>query len=264
MNIFLSKFLPLFVYPTGLITLFLILTLAFWKKRRLAKTFLILGFILLLVAGNKYVAHSISRTLEWKYAPLVEGTTADAIVILGGGTEPNVAPRSMVEVNSAGDRVLYGVKLFQEGAAPVILLSGGDIDFLDESASSPAEDMAILMEMAGVPREALVILDQSRNTSEDSAYSCEYIKEQGYDRVILVTSGFHMPRSVALFERQGCHVIPAPTDISITEAGWEKLWHPSVQEFFLNLLPSYTHLSTVTKALKEYYGMLYYSLAGIL
>ncbi len=262
MSIFLSKFLPLFVYPMGLITLFLILTLIFWKKRRLSKFFLILGVIILLVAGNRYVAQSFARTLEWKYPPLTEGTTADAMVILAGGTEPDVAPRSMVEVNSAGDRVLYGVKLYQEGAAPVILLSGGDIDFLDESSSSPAEDMATLMEMMGIPREAMVILNQSRNTSEDSEYSCEYIKQQGYDRVLLITSSFHMPRSVALFESQGCQVIPAPTDTSITEAGWEKLWHPTVEEFFLNLMPSYTHLSSVTKTLKEYFGMWYYTLSG--
>ncbi len=263
MNIFLSKFLPLFIYPTGMITLLVILSLAFWKKRRLSLAFLITGFIILLVAGNKYVAQSITRTLEWKYPPLPAGTKADAMVILGGGTEPDVPPRSMVEVNSAGDRLLYGIKLYQEGAAPVILLSGGDIDFLDESSSSPAEDMAILMKMMGVPDKNLVILNKSRNTAEDAQFSCEYIKQQGYQRVLLITSGFHMPRAVALFDAQGCQVIPAPTDISITEKGWEKLWHPSVEEFLINLLPSYTHLSSVTKALKEYFGMWYYQLSGI-
>lgn len=264
MNIFLSKFLPLFVYPTGLITLLIILSLAFWKKRRLSKTFLILGFVILLVAGNKYVAQSFSRNLEWKYPPLAEGVTADAIVVLGGGTEPEVTPRSMVEVNSAGDRVLYGAKLYKDGAAPKILLSGGDVDFWDESSSSPAEDMAILLEMMGVPADDLVILNQSRNTAEDAEYTCDYIKEKGYERVLLVTSGFHMPRATALFKGKGCPVIPAPTDISITEKGWQKLWHPTVEEFFINLLPSYTHLSTVTKALKEYFGMWYYSLSGTL
>lgn len=264
MNIFLSKFLPLFIYPTGLITLCILCTLVFWKKRRLSLAFLIAGFVVLLVAGNKYVAQRFTRSLEWKYTPLAEGTTADAMVVLGGGTEPDVPPRSMVEVNSAGDRVLYGIKLYKEGAAPVILLSGGDVDFWDESSSSPAEDMAALMEMTGVPSQAMVILNQSRNTAEDAMYSCEYIRQHGYKTVLLVTSAFHMPRSVALFESEGCAVIPAPTDISITEKGWEKLLHPTVEEFFINLLPSYTYLSSVTKTLKEYLGMWYYTLSGIL
>jgi len=264
MTIFLSKFLPLFLYPTGLITLLIILTLVFWKKRRLALTFLISAFVILLVAGNKYTATSLARTLEWQYPTLTEGVTADVIVVLGGGTEPDVSPRSMVELNSAGDRVLYGFKLYQEDTAPVILLSGGDIDFLDDSPSTPADDMAILLEMLGVPREDMLIQNASLNTQQDAEFSCQIIKEKGYEKVILVTSAFHMPRSVALFEGQGCPVIPAPVDFSITEESWESLAHPTIEEFIINLLPSYTHLSTVTKTMKEYFGMWYYHLSGIL
>lgn len=264
MDIFLSKFLPLFLYPTGMITLLIVLTLVFWKKRRLSLAFLILAFLILLIAGNKYTATSLSRTLEWQYPPLPDGTRADVIVLLGGGTEPDVSPRSMVEVNASGDRVLYAVKLLQEGAAPQVLLSGGDIDFLYDSPSTPADDMATLMEMLGVPRENMLIQNASYNTQQDAEFSCKMIKEQGFDSVILVTSAFHMPRSVALFEAQGCPVIPAPVDFSITGDSWEALTHPNIQEFLINLMPSYTHLSAVTKTMKEYFGMWYYQLSGIL
>jgi len=262
--IFLSKFLPLFLYPTGMITLLIVLTLVFWKKRRLSLAFLLLAFLILLIAGNKYTATSLARTLEWQYPPLADGIQADVIVLLGGGTEPDVPPRSMVELNSAGDRVLYGFKLYQEDTAPVILLSGGDIDFLDDSPSTPADDMAILLEMLGVPQEDLLIQNASLNTQQDAEFSCKIIKEKGYKKVILVTSAFHMPRSMALFEGQGCPVIPAPVDFSITENSWEALTHPNIEEFVINLLPSYAHLSTVTKTMKEYFGMWYYHLSGIL
>ncbi len=262
--IFLSKLLPLFIYPTGMITLLVILTLVFWKKRRLSLTFLILAFSILLVAGNKYTATALARTLEWRYSPLPTGTSADVIVVLGGGTEPDVNPRSMVEVNSAGDRVLYAVKLYQEGVAPILLLSGGDIDFLYDSPSTPADDMATLMEMVGIPRDQLLIQDASLNTQQDAEYSCAMIKEEGYEKVILVTSAFHMPRSVALFEAQGCPVIPAPVDFSVTTGSWEDLTHPTIEEFVIDLLPSYTHLSSVTKTMKEYIGMLYYHFSGVL
>ncbi len=264
MNIFLSKFLPLFLYPAGFITLLIILTLIFWKKRRLALTFLIIAFVVLLVAGNKYTATAFARTLEWRYPPLPEGSTGDVIVVLGGGTEPHIAPRSMVEVNAAADRVLYGIKLYQQKAAPIILLSGGDIDFINDSPSTPADDMATLMEMLGIPPEDIIIQNQSLNTQQDAEFSCEIIKTNGYERVILVTSAFHMPRSVALFEGQGCPVIPAPVDFSITEDGWASLTHPTIQEFILDLLPSYSHISTITKTMKEYFGMWYYRLSGIL
>jgi uncharacterized SAM-binding protein YcdF (DUF218 family) len=248
----------------GLITLLIVLTLVFWKRPKVAKTLLVLGFIILFVAGNKYTAFSFTKTLEWKYPPLDDRSIADVIVVLGGGTEPEIAPRKMVEVNAAADRVLYGAKLYKENkAAPVILLSGGDIDFLDQSTSTPAEDMAQLMELMGIPRKALIIQNQSQNTYEDAEFSCRMIKENKFEKVILVTSALHMPRSVALFESQGCEVIPAPADFTITQASWERLWHPSIEEFFLNLLPSYTHLSMVTKTMKEYFGMFYYKLTGV-
>ena len=170
----------------------------------------------------------------------------------------------MVEVNAAADRVLYGIKLYQQKVAPVILLSGGDIDFIDNSPSTPADDMATLMEMLGIPPASMIIQNQSLNTQQDAEFSCALIKENGFERVILVTSAFHMPRSVALFESQGCPVIPAPTDFSITQAGWESLSHPTLQEFVLDLLPSYSHISTITKTMKEYFGMWYYQLTGIL
>jgi uncharacterized SAM-binding protein YcdF (DUF218 family) len=262
--IFLSKFLPLFLYPIGLITLLIFLALVFWKKRRVSFTFLLIAFIVLLVAGNKYTATALARTLEWRYPKLVEGTTADVIVVLGGGTEPMVEPRSMVEINSAGDRVLYAAKLYRDGVAPVLLLSGGDIDFLYDSPSTPADDMATLMEMLEIPREDLLIQNASLNTQQDADFSCKMIKENGFDKVILVTSAFHMPRSVALFEAQGCPVVPAPVDYSITRDSWETLTHPTIEEFVINLMPSYTHLSTVTKTMKEYLGMIYYHFSGVL
>ena len=88
------------------------------------------------------------------------------------------------------------------------------------------------------------------------------INKRGFDEVILVTSAMHMPRSVKLFEKQGCAVIPAPTDFSITNASWDKMWHPSIEELIINLVPSYSNLSSVTKSMKEYMGMFVYHLKG--
>ena len=73
-----------------------------------------------------------------------------------------------------------------------------------------------------------------------------------------------MPRSVAVFQKQGCEVIAAPTDFVVTEAAWEKLWHPNVEEFLINLIPSYSNLSTLTKSIKEYFGLLIYQMQDYL
>ena len=262
MFIFLSKFLPLFVYPIGLVSLLIVAALIFIKKQRLARWLLVLAFLILFVTGNKYFANALVKSLEWQYESFESAPEVDAIVVLGGGTEPNLAPRPMAEINNAGDRILYAASLYKQYPGAKVLLSGGDIDFLAQSTGVPAQDMAELMQLMGVPESSMILQDQSQNTYEDALYSCRIIKEAGYQNVLLVTSAMHMPRSVKLFEKQGCEVIPAPTDFGITQTAWQKLWSPSFEEFVINLVPNYTNLSSVTKALKEYLGMFAYHLKG--
>ncbi len=259
---FLSKFLPLFVYPLGLAALLLFLTLLFWKKHKFAIFCVAVAFFALFLGGNKYVAYTLAKSLEWQYLPTESLPKADAIVVLGGATEPALAPRPEVELNGAVDRLFHGASLYKEGIAPYVLLSGGDIDFLDISDTSPAADMAQVMNMLGVPNEALWLQGESQNTYEDALYSCQMLKEKGAKTVILVTSAMHMPRSIGVFEKQGCEVIPSPADFNVTEAAWNNLWHPDIQELAINLVPNYSNLALTTKSLKEYIGRLMYHFNG--
>jgi uncharacterized SAM-binding protein YcdF (DUF218 family) len=123
-------------------------------------------------------------------------------VLLAGSTHSAQYPRPFIEVNGAGDRVIYAARLYQLGKAPRILLSGGRIEWL-ESGDSPAQDMAVLLEMMGVPAQALSFEDSSRNTAESAQAAWQLLSEEGVRRIILVTSASHMPRSVALFQNQG-------------------------------------------------------------
>lgn len=259
---FLSKFLPLFVYPLGLASLLLFMILLFWKKRKFTLFLVWLAFLLVFLGGNKYVAFSLAKSLEWQYLPTETPASADAIVVLGGATESVLSPRPSVELNAAADRLFHGAQLYHEGVAPKVLLSGGDIDFLTLSSTSPADDMAIVMEMLGVPEDALWLQGESQNTYEDALYSCQMLKDNGAESVVLVTSAMHMPRSVAVFEKQGCTVIPSPADFTVTEAAWTNLWHPDIEEFLINLVPNYSNLSLITKSLKEYIGIIMYTLKG--
>jgi uncharacterized SAM-binding protein YcdF (DUF218 family) len=263
MSIFLSKFLPLFVYPVGLACLLLLLALLVWKKPRLAKALIIITLSILFIAGNRYVASSVVRSLEWQYLPTELSDPVDAIVILGGGTEPAISPRPSIEVNAAGDRVIYGAMLARQFPGAKVIVSGGDIEFLDTASSSPAQDMAGLLEFMGVAKERILIQGNSQNTFEDAQFTCKMITENGFEDTLLVTSATHMPRSMAVFTAAGCQVTAAPTDFTITDAAWQRLWQPNVEEFIINLIPSYTNISSLTKSLKEYMGMFYYKLQGI-
>lgn len=262
MFVYLSKLLPLLVYPLGFACILLILVLILKKHRKWRQGLLIGTLVILWLASNRWVSYALARSLEWQNLPSDDTLQAEVIVLLGGGTESADYPRPMTEVNSAGDRVLYAAQLYKDGAAPVILASGGNLTFSTERGTTPAEEMTDLLILTGVPEEAIWQQAQSQNTYEDALYSAEILKENEVTEIILVTSAMHMPRAKALFEKQGITVIPAPVDFTITEQNWQSTFNPGFDEALIYLLPNASSLSLTTNVLKEYLGFMIYSLRG--
>jgi len=261
MFILLSKLLPLFIYPLGLIFILLLLALFLPRRPSLQRLVLILAIVLIWIGSNRWVAFALARSLEWRYRPSKEIPSAEAIVVLGGGTDSLQYPRSTVEVNSAGDRVLYAAWLYRQGKADHVLLSGGRIGWLNPG-TSPAEEMASILELLGVPHEAMWLETTSLNTYENAANSHKILAAHHVNRILLVTSALHMPRSLALFKHQGLEVIPAPTDFQVTYDNWQQLTNASFASQIMNLFPSVDNLSSVTQSLKEYIGLFVYRLRG--
>ncbi|MEN9871467.1 MAG: hypothetical protein RLZZ171_2459, partial [Cyanobacteriota bacterium] len=163
MFLFISKLLPLFIYPLGLSCL-LILYALWLSYRRSRKAYLpiLLALIILAIAGNIQVGNHLIASLERKYLPLATPPQVDAIVILGGGTRNNESPRIMPDLSDRGDRLLYGAKLYQDGAASKIVLSGGRIQWYG-GESSEAESMATILELFGIPRADMILESRSLN-----------------------------------------------------------------------------------------------------
>lgn len=262
MFVFFSKFLPLLIYPLGLACIVIILALVFSKHQRVRTVMLWTALVILWVGGNRWVSSSLTRSLETRYLPPEVFPAVEMIVVLGGGTESNAPPRQGVEINGAGDRMLQAARLYREGVAPKILLSGGNITWLGNRPSTPAEEMQEILLFMGVPQDALVLQTESQNTYEDALYSAEILRSEGIERIVLVTSAAHMPRSAALFEKQGIEVIPAPADFSVPDYAWQELWHGSFGSKLINLIPNTGALSQTTSSLKEYIGLLVYRLRG--
>ncbi len=261
MFLFLSKLLPLFIYPLGLSCLLIIVGLILlWRRNtRGATGAIILGLTILLIASNSWVSQWLVKSLEWQNLPPAELPQAEAIVVLGGGIKPATPPRPNVDVSEAGDRIIYGAELFRQGKAPWLILSGGRIDWKD-GGPPESQDMASLAEVMGVPKSAILQDTNSLNTHQNAVEVGKILESQGIKGpVLLVTSAMHTPRSLLVFQRQGINVIAAPTDFLITENPVEE---SSWQGNLLNLLPNAYSLQQSTKALKEYIGLVVYRLRG--
>lgn len=196
------------------------------------------------------------RSLETENILKTEIPKADAIVVLGGCIKHAFPPRPWLEVAEEGDRVLFAAKLYREGKAPRIIMSGGRVDWLGNNVPE-STDMAELAETMGVPKSVILEDQTSRNTHENAVNVKQIMDAQNIHRILLVTSALHMPRSLRIFQKLGIDSIPMATDFLSTDE--ETL---SIQEAALNLLPEAERLRLTTRALKEYIGIAVYWLRG--
>jgi uncharacterized SAM-binding protein YcdF (DUF218 family) len=188
----------------------------------------------------QWLRHGLERQYAqrnaWAYAD------ADAIVVLGGGKLPSLTDRAMRDVNGQATRLGFGLQLFRDGRAGTLLLSGDD----------QALKMERRLQEQGVPSSALLTEDESANTHQNALFSARLLKHEKLQRILLVTSGIHMPRAAACFTRQGLTVIPAPVPDSDDEYhNSSHAWWPKRKAFNLS-----------TRCLREYLGMWSYKLLG--
>jgi uncharacterized SAM-binding protein YcdF (DUF218 family) len=266
MFFFLSKFLPELIFPLGLACVLLVLALWVHRRPRWRTGLIALALALLWLGSNRIVNMALLRSLEWQYLP---GTTsgslgpgADVIVVLGGGERSKAFPRPTSEMNEAGDRLLYAARLYHQGAAPHILVSGGNAPWVSAARVPGAESMAEILGLMGVPDEALWLEPESRNTYENALETKAILESRGIESILLVTSAMHMPRAYAVFAKTGLKVTPAPTDFLMTQQDWEYYTKPNVLIQLFNLLPTADSLAITTRVLKEYVGIVVYSLRG--
>lgn len=254
MSLFLSKLLPLFLYPLGLSLLLTGAACFLWRKQRAAVLgMLAFSFGLLWTASMPLVADYCLASLEWRYlpVPITDMPPAEAIVVLGGAVAGPKPPRLEVELSDAADRVLYAARLYRAGKAPVVIASGGTLPWASVPAEAPF--IVTLLKEWGVPKEAVLLEAASPNTRDNALNSKRLADERGIRTVLLVTSAAHMPRAAATFETVGLRVIPAPTDYHVA-------YRDELNVF--DLLPSADALAATTVSLKEYLGWLYYRWRG--
>lgn len=141
----------------------------------------------------------------WLSVPLATADAlrrADAIVVLGGGVddEQTVSPGTAY-------RLLYGLRLFKQGYAPILILTGGDPDNLRVPES---EVMAGVARDFGVPPASLLVERESTRTVTQAQAVARIGRERGMRSILLVTSIQHSYRATRVFRRTGLEVISAP------------------------------------------------------
>jgi uncharacterized SAM-binding protein YcdF (DUF218 family) len=128
------------------------------------------------------------------FAPMLH-----ALVLLGCRIEP------AGELTAAARRrALTAVRAFQDGLAPLVIVSGGRRWF----GVSEAEALSSELERRGVPGPAIVQELRSLSTCENARNVARILAERNLRSVGLVTCDWHMPRALASFRRAGISAEP--------------------------------------------------------
>lgn len=243
---FLSKTIDHFLLPPGLFVLALAGIAVFSFRRRVTRIgwFAAAVALVLWLLSTEVMSRALLRPLESAYGePELRIAEAEAIVVLGGGT---VEPVSGAAASLTADpvaRLVRGVEMHERTGLPIVF-SGGTV-FEARGGAPEAVLAGELARRLGIREEHILLESESRNTWENAS---NVINSFGFDRIVLVTSAYHMRRAHASFERQGVAVLPVAADFKADS-------RPLILQSFL---PDFRDLGYSATALHEYVGLLYY------
>ncbi len=246
-----ARILQSFLLPPGIFLILIAVGFLVRKDcRLLGKLLVVSGCLLLYFSSIGAVSDQLIKPLEGTYPPLREmpAKKADAIVVLGGGARDlswlDLAPEPS---ESAVERVAKGVILYRRMHIPLMMVGGNGIP--GKHNISEADAMSRVAADLGVPPVNLVIVGKARNTLESAEAVKRVLKG---NRIILVTSAFHMKRAAGMFKKKGFEVIPAP-------CGYRG--ESSASSFF-SFIPSADNLRYSSSAISEYIGLAWYRIQG--
>jgi uncharacterized SAM-binding protein YcdF (DUF218 family) len=219
MFFYLAKTLWFIAQPSTLIALLIgygaILIWTGWARwgRRFATT----GAILLLVTGLSPLGNALILPLEDRFprANVDAPPPPTGFIVLGGAEDRIVGEaRGVPALNEAAEREIEAVMLSRRFPDAKIAFTGGDAAIFQ--SASEASGFASLLTSMGVAADRLILEANARDTYENATFLKAELEKQGLlgpgSRWLLITSAYHMPRSMGVFAKVGLAVEPWPVD----------------------------------------------------
>ena len=210
-----SKLLGFFTVPSNVI---LILAgagvlLAATRFASFGRRLTVVAVLLLATAGLSPLGNALILPLEQRFPTRARITAPpDGIIVLGGAISVVLsAARGEPALNETAERVTVTAELARRFPSARIVYSGGNPSLLEDVPGEATVALS-LFERLGISRERIEVEDRSLNTEQNAIYTKELVRPKVGERWLLVTSAFHMPRSVGLFRKAGFAVEPYPVD----------------------------------------------------
>ncbi len=216
MFFFLSKTLGVMLLPSnlliglGLAGAILLLT----RFASLGRKLMVASLLLLAICGFSPLGNLLLYPLESRFPPWDDASGApDGIVVLGGAIDSDLsAAHGVAAFGVSVDRIIAAAGLARRYPDARVIFSGGNANLVSSDAAKEADFSAAVFEDLGFSKDRLILERRSRNTMENAEFSRTLASPKRGERWLLVTSAFHMPRSVGVFRKAGFAVEPYPAD----------------------------------------------------
>jgi len=254
MFFYLSKILWFLVNPGNLLLIGLIIGIVLlWTRwRRAGHLLLAFCTLLALIASVAPVGKSMRIVLENRFPVNLElPEKVDGILVLGGIVNETITKsRGQITVGGAISRLIEFAILSKRYPDAKLVFTGGSGKLLSQDIKE-ADVLEPLLDVLGVDTERMIYENKSRNTYENATLSKALIKPGRDENWILITSAFHMPRSMGVFRKAGWNVIPYPVDYSY-----------AIDEPLSPVFDLQNGLMNLSSGLHEWLGLIFYRLNG--
>ncbi|MGL4322650.1 MAG: YdcF family protein [Beijerinckiaceae bacterium] len=223
---------------------------------KLGRRMALLAVFFMALAGLSPLSNILLLPLEQRFPVWSEknGPPPAGIIVLGGSVDASVSfhRNAGIELNEAGDRVMAMLALARTYPQAKIIFTGGQGALLQQDGIE-ADEVRLKIAQYGLPVERVIFENQSRTTRENATETRKLVQPRPGERWLLVTSAWHMPRSIATFRHAGFNVEAYPVDFRT--AGPQ-----SMREFFSETSRG---LRRFDIAVREWAGLTGYRLTGL-
>jgi uncharacterized SAM-binding protein YcdF (DUF218 family) len=251
----LSKLYEMFLSPVPLLILLALFgaLMTFGRFVRFGGSLAAVAALLLLVMSLTPIGFVIIAPLEDRFpSPAADAPAPKGIIILGGAIKDAESVARGQAVFDEGERVVQAAILAHRYPDAEIVFSGGNGSLFSDGTSTEAQQAKALLVQLGVDPARVKLEERSRNTDENARFTAALVHPAPGERWLLVTSAFHMPRSMGLFEKAGFDVVAYPVAFRTLGPGRAPFWS----------FDSSANLRTFEIAAKEWVGLLVYRVTG--
>ena len=199
-----------FVRPSNLLTVVLVvgvigaLARRRWAARLLVSATVVIVFVMIFPVGKWMFVPLENRF----HAPSPMPDHVDGIIVLGGAVRGHLTYlHGQPNLNEHAERMTEAVALAHRYPAATIIFTGGN-----KSEITEADVARMFFQEQGIDLSRVLLEDKSHSTHDNAVLMKKLLKPRPGQVWLLVTSAYHMPRSVGAFRKVGWHVVPYPVD----------------------------------------------------